>query len=142
MSWLPKKSVVVPIDFSDESLAALESALELVAAPSHLHAIHVLPALETVDPGVIWGTIDNASRSRHAEAALRERVADAKFKGLDVKIAFGDPGHEVADFAAACKSDLIVLPSHGRRGVSRLLIGSVAERIVRLAHCPVLVLKR
>lgn len=142
MSWLPKQTVVVPIDFSDESIAALGYALDLVADASHLHAIHVLPALETVDPGVIWGTIDNASRSKHAESALRERLADAKFKGLNTTIAFGDPGHEVADFAASRKADLIVLPSHGRRGVSRLLIGSVAERIVRLAHCPVLVLKR
>ncbi len=142
MSWLPKQTVVVPIDFSDESFAALNSALELVADASHLQAIHVLPALEAVEPGVIWGTIDNVSRARHAEQALRERTTDARLKGLQVKIAFGDPGHEVADFAVQVHADLIVLPSHGRRGVTRLLIGSVAERIVRLAHCPVLVLKR
>lgn len=141
MSWLPKNNVIVPVDFSDPSLAALEAALELVVDASHLHAIYVLPVLEPAEPGVIWNTVDNASRARHAEQALREKLSDAKWQKLHVKIAFGDPGHEIADHAKAAGADLIVIPSHGRRGLSRLLLGSVAERVVRLAHCPVLVLK-
>ena len=141
MSWLPKNKVVVPVDFSEASLTALDSALELVADASHLHAIHVLPVLEPADPGVIWNTVDNHSRAHHAEQALREKLADAKWKSLQVKIAFGDPGHEIANFAQALSADLIALPSHGRTGISRILLGSVAERVVRLSHCPVLVLK-
>ena len=47
----------------------------------------------------------------------------------------------ITELAAELKADLIVLPSHGRTGLKRLLIGSVAERVVRLAHCPVLVLR-
>ena len=50
--------------------------------------------------------------------------------------------HEIADFAQEKKAELIVLPSHGRTGLTRLLLGSVAEKVVRLAHCPVLVLKK
>lgn len=141
MSWLPKKKVVVPVDFSAASLQALEAALELVADASHLHAIHVLPMLEPADPGVIWNTVDNLSRVHHAEQALREKLTDPKWKNMQVKISFGDPGHEIADFAQALSAELIVLPSHGRTGITRILLGSVAERVVRLAHCPVLVLK-
>lgn len=142
MPWLPKETVVVPIDFSDESFAALDTALELVADAAHVHIIHVLPYMEVTDPGVIWEAIDDDSRRKHAQDAIKERLADPKYKGAAICVAFGDPGREVADYAQSNKADLIVLPSHGRTGLSRLLIGSVAERVVRLAHCPVLVLRK
>lgn len=139
--WLPKQRVVVPVDFSDESFLALETALELVPDSSHLSLIYVLPVLEPAEPGVIWTTVDDESRRHHAELALAERLTDTRFAGLKKHIAFGDPGHEIADFAEREHADLIVLSSHGRTGLRRLLIGSVAERTIRLAHCPVLVLK-
>jgi nucleotide-binding universal stress UspA family protein len=142
MSWAPRQKVVVPIDFSDDSFEALDAALELVDSPAKIHVINVLAVLEPAEPGVIWATIDEESRARHAEQALRERLADAKFKEVTIKIEFGDPGHEVAQYAQDQGADLIVLSSHGRTGIKRLLIGSVAERIVRLAHCPVLVLRK
>lgn len=141
MPWLPKNNVVVPIDFSDESFAALDTALELVGSTAALHVLYVLPVLDPAEPGVIWTTIDNSVRERHALDALREKLADKKYQGLTMKIAFGDPGSEVAAYAQDEKAELIVLPSHGRTGLRRLLIGSVAEKVVRLAHCPVLVLR-
>lgn len=142
MSWPPRQNVVVPIDFSDDSFEALDAAIELADDPKKVHVIYVLAVLEPAEPGVIWATIDEESRVRHAEQALRERLADAKYQGVSLKIEFGDPGHEVAQYAQAQGADLIVLSSHGRTGIKRLLIGSVAERIVRLAHCPVLVLRK
>ena len=51
------------------------------------------------------------------------------------------PATEIAKYAEEHHTDLIVLPSHGRTGLARLMIGSVAERVVRLAHCPVLVIR-
>lgn len=142
MAWLPKTSVVVPVDFSSESLEAVVLALELVAAPTALHLVHVLPALEPTEPGVIWSTIDNTGRLHHAEQALRQRVDATPAAGAQVAARIGDPGHEIADHAAEVKAELIVLPSHGRTGLARVLLGSTAERVVRLAHCPVLVLRK
>jgi len=141
MPWLPKKCVVVPVDFSDESFVALDTALEL-AAPASVHIVYVLPVLDPAEPGVIWTTVDNSSRTRHAEDAMRERLADEKHQGVSIEVRFGDPGSEIAHFAQEKNAELIVLPSHGRTGLSRLLIGSVAEKVVRLAHCPVLVLRK
>lgn len=141
MSWLPKKCVVVPIDFSDESFQALDEARKLVDDAASLHVIHVLPVLEPAEPGVIWTTVDDASRRHHAGQALGERLREARYQGINIEIVIGDPGYEVAALAERVQAELIVLPSHGRKGLSRLLIGSVAERIVRLAPCPVLVLK-
>ena len=142
MSWLPRETVVVPIDFSDESFAAISTAAELAADPSHLDLVHVLPRLEPADPGVIWHTIDDESRSRHAAQALRDELARRGCPAGRIVIRFGDPGHEIAAYAEEVSAGLIVVSSHGRSGLERLLIGSVAERVVRLAHCPVLVLRR
>ena len=142
MSWLPRKTVVVPVDFSDDSLAALDTAAEVVDAPEHLHVIHVLPILEPADPGIIWQTIDDDSRQEHASEALQEALAGRGHKDLHVVIRFGDPGHEISDYAAEVEAGLVVVSSHGQTALMHLLIGSVAERVVRLAHCPVLVLKR
>ena len=142
MKWLPRKTVVVPFDFSDDSAQALETALEMTSDSAHIHVIHVLPILETTDPGMIWETIDDAQRAEQARGALDE---DLKKRGLvgdfHLKIAFGDPGHSIVDYAHEIEAGLIVVASHGMSRLRHLLIGSVAERVVRLAHCPVLVLK-
>ena len=53
----------------------------------------------------------------------------------------GDPGSEITKLAKEVGAHLIIMPSHGRTGISRLLLGSVAERVLRLSHCPVLVLR-
>ena len=142
MSWLPRKNIVVPIDFSDISFTAMDVAREMVDDPAHLHIVHVLPVLEPQDPGVIWNQVDNEGRSRHAADAMQKELAARGQDGTQIVIRFGDPGHEIANYAKEIGADLIVTSSHGRRGLSHLLIGSVAERVVRWAKCPVLVLKK
>jgi nucleotide-binding universal stress UspA family protein len=141
VSWLPKTCVIVPFDFSELSVQALETARDLVDDPTHLHVIHVLAIITISEPGIIWDAIDNETCVRHAAKSFREEFATSPFHSVDFNVRFGDPGREIAAFAEQCKADLIVMPSHGRSGLGRLLIGSVAERTVRLAHCPVLILK-
>lgn len=142
MIWLPRKTIVVPIDFSDDSFSALDTSQELVDSPQHLHLIHVLPIITPNDPGVIWEMIDEQSRAAHAEEALQTKLAARQTEGSRIVIRFGDPGHQITDYAQEIHADLIVLSSHGQTGLTRLLLGSVAEKVVRLAHCPVLVLKK
>lgn len=141
MAWTPKQTIVVPFDFSDQSVTAVDTALELVENASAIRVVHVLPELVPTEPGVIWSTVDDRDRQRHAEEAIRGRLANAKYQGIQIHAEIGDPGHAIADFAESIKAELIVMPSHGRKGLAHLLIGSVAERVVRLAHCPVLVLR-
>lgn len=141
MSWLPKQTVVVPVDFSEQSLAAVALGREFVTNPSQLHLIHVLPLLLPAEPGFIWDMVDDAQRRADAEQAIRERIKGTAAEGSHVTVALGDPGREIAEFAERVHAELIVVPSHGRSGISRLLLGSVAERVIRLAHCPVLVLR-
>jgi nucleotide-binding universal stress UspA family protein len=141
MTWKPRKLVVVPVDFSDESIAALDAALETVEDATHLHVVHVSPKLSANDPGVRWNTVSEETVRKHVLQALEERLADPRYAGHGVTVEFGDAGTRIAETAEKLGADLIVMPSHGRTGVKRLLIGSVAERVVRLSHCPVLILK-
>jgi len=141
MSWLPKKTVVVPFDFSDNSATAVDTALEMIESPANLHVIHVLPELLVGEPGVVWGTIDDESRQDHALEAMHKLLAAKKYAGIQFRATVGNAGHEIVEYANSVGAELIVMPSHGRTGLARLLIGSVADRVVRLAHCPVLVLR-
>lgn len=136
MSWLPKHRVLVPVDFSDASFAAVETALQLVDRPENLHLVYVLTELHPAEPGAVWGS--PGERKEHATRVLSEKAP----KGAAVHVLFGDPGHEIVDLSDELDTDLIVLPSHGRHGVKRVLLGSVAERVLRHATCPVLVLRR
>ena len=141
MPWFPKQQVVVPIDFSNTSLAALEVARELVDDVSHLHAIHVLPGLTATEPGLLWNVLDEAAARDAAQEELAKRLTEKDCAGANVAVAFGDPADEIVEFAQSLGAGLIVMPSHGRTGLARLLIGSIAERVTRHAHCPVLIIR-
>ncbi len=139
--WLPRDAVVVPIDFSDDSMAAVETALDMVVDATHLHFIHVLPILEPTEPGMIWETVDNTQRADHVREAVEKELVARNCADGTIVVRFGDPGHEIVRYAEEIDAGLIAIASHGRTGLAHLLIGSTAERVVRLAHCPVLVLK-
>lgn len=142
MSWIPKNKVVVPIDLSDRSMSAVEVALELVENATHIYVIHVLPIMTEYELGMVWTDVNDAERIARVREAIAERLSDAKYRGITVEIGLGDAGHEIVDYAESIGADLVAMPSHSRSGLTRFLIGSVAERVVRLAHCPVLVLKQ
>lgn len=142
MPWLPKKVVVVPYDFSDDAAAAIDTALQLVASPADVRVVYAMQDLSPLEMGEMWTSVDDQVRRDHGLRAMREKLADPRLAQVALEVVFGDPGHAVTQYASDAKADLIVLSSHGRTGIGRLLIGSVAERIVRYAHCPVLVLRK
>lgn len=142
MVWFQKKSVLVPIDFSEESFEALDIGLQLVNDASQVTVLHVLQDLSPMEAGEVWGVVDPQTRLSNVTKALRERLQADKYARAKVEVLLGDPAHGIANYAQQEKIELIVIPSHGRTGLTRLLIGSTAERVVRLAHCPVLVLRK
>ena len=142
MAYFPKRCVIVPIDFSADSMEALEVGRSLVDAPEHLHVIHVIIDIAPLEAGEVWGVIDPQARVEQVEKLLKEKVLDSKYPGVHTAVLLGEPAHGIANYAQEKHAELIVIPSHGRTGITRLLIGSVAERVVRLAHCPVLVLRK
>ncbi len=141
MSWLKKKSVLIPLDFSELSYQAIPPAREYVEDISSLQVIHVLPPSTQEYPMVMQDPLDDEKRQERVENFLHSKLSEMGYGGIQIKVTIGDPSTKIVDYAEEIKADLIIMPSHGRKGVSRFLIGSVAERVVRLSHCPVLILK-
>lgn len=141
MSWFNGKRVVVPFDFSDECINAVEMALQLAASPGDVHVAHVLLQLPATDPLVIWDEFSDERRKEFVRAAIEKKLTENDIEGVQVDVSLGNPGRVIADLAGEVEAGLIVIPSHGYTGVKRWFLGSVAERVVQLAKCPVLVLK-
>lgn len=141
MSGLTAKVTVVPVDFSDLSYSALDQALEIAGTTGAVHIIHVLSELSTMEPGNLYGSITDETRIEATSKYMREKFSESKYGDVHVHVAVGDPGREISAYAGKQNADLIVLPSHGYGFFKNILLGSVAERVIRLAHCPVLVLK-
>jgi nucleotide-binding universal stress UspA family protein len=141
MPFFPKTLVLVPLDFSDASMRALDVALGLVDEPAHVRIVHVLQDLSPLEAGEVWGVVDPQTRIDAARNQIRQKLFDSPVQPAQIEVRLGDPAHGIADYAVEVKAQLIVLPSHGRTGITRLVMGSVAERVVRFAHCPVLVLR-
>lgn len=139
--WSDIQTVVVPIDFSDSSFEALTGALEIFE-PSQLRVVHVLAELSPVEIGVVFGTVDDATRAESVRASFLESLAEHGLPSeLSVAIRIGSAGSEICAYATEVAADLIVMPSHGLTGLSSFLLGSVAQAVVGQARCPVLVLK-
>lgn len=142
MNWLPKKTVLVPTDFSDPSVEAIHTALELVEKGSDVHVLYVLEEIEHTAPGVLFGEFDEASRKQRAGEFLGEFLARHQITGTTELVRVGNPGLEISEYAKESGADLIVMPSHGHHGLRRILLGSVAERVLRHAECATLILRR
>ena len=140
--------IVVPTDFSSCAQEAWRLARRVAAtAPgSELVAVHVLTEIPRYAEGVLMsegaGTFQDEAR-RWVERTLEDWVAKARAEGLGARSALrsGAPHEEIVALARDERADLIVIGTHGRGGVSRALLGSVADRVVRLAPCPVLTVR-
>jgi len=142
MSWLPKKRILVPTDFSDPSVEAIRTALELVDDPTSVHVVHVLEEIEHSAPTVLFGDFEDDARKERAGDFLSEFLKRHELTGLTEIVQVGNPGIVISDYAKQSGAELVVMPSHGHHGLRRILLGSVAERVLRHAECPVLVLRR
>ena len=143
MVALHPQRVLVPTDFSDESVKAVDDGLSMVDNPGQLSVVHVAPQTSPTESDLVvgWNLENNENRAQHLLDVLHKKFSDKKYANVHFQVLFGTPATEIAKFAEKEHADLIVLPSHGRQGFARLMIGSVAERVVRLAHCPVLVIR-
>ncbi|ERT09011.1 universal stress family protein [Lyngbya aestuarii BL J] len=141
MSAIEKNCVVVPVDFGELSLTAIATALEYVKSPNQIHAVHILEALQATDPAMIWNTLDDEVRKNNAHKKLEEVLNQPEHQGIQIYVEIGHPSEKIVDFSQEKNADLIVIPTHGRRGISRFMLGSVTERVIRFAQCPVLVLR-
>ena len=140
------QKILVPTDFSDLSQQALEFALSLADRfRAKVYLVHVweLPMTGSLLPPEPYPESVLTEEQTAGEEHLTKVANELKASGFDVEpvFVFGKPYMEIVKAATDFDVDLIVLASHGRSGVSHLLLGSVAEKVVRLAPCPVFTVK-
>ena len=136
--------IVVPTDFSDRAREAWEMAKRLGAAVgAELIVCHIVPEPLRYGQGVYAGDpADDVARA-WVKAALDDLVEQARAEGLEARACLrrGLAYQEIVALARDERADLIVIGTHGRAGMSRMLLGSVTDRVVRLAPCPVLTVR-
>jgi len=135
--------ILCPTDFSGFSAQALRHALALARAfRSRLKVVHVIldsiPAVEAVYGGAPW--LPTAEDRLWVDEEMRRFLEPAREARVDyeTEIREGEPWREIVDAAAEMEADLVVMGTHGRSGFDHLIIGSVAEKLVRRLSCPVL----
>jgi len=142
------KRIVVPVDFSDSSQRALQFAAdlskpfgaELIVLYVVEPVLYVVPDYSGAQSSALAQLARDQMQAARAELARIERRYARRRIKLRTQIGNGRPAQVIVDAAKQAKADLIVMATHGRSGVSRLVMGSVAERVVRTATCPVLTL--
>jgi nucleotide-binding universal stress UspA family protein len=139
---MKRDNILVPVDFSEASTNAIAEAIELAGDASHVHLLHVLPPLESISPGVVWGDVTDTNREQAVRKYAEKYLAEHSYQGVTFDVTIGQPGHEICEYAEQTDADMIVISSHGYHGMKRFLLGSVAEVVIRHAHVPVLVLRR
>ena len=138
------KRICCPIDFSDASRAAMEVAADLARRNAgELTLLHAYPipgytfpdGSVVASPKMMQDLADQAARHIEEWRAEAERLGAPRVSAVTV---VGEPAGEIVAYAAEQRVELLVLGTHGRTGLEHALMGSVAERVVRRARCPVL----
>lgn len=139
------KHILVPTDFGESSSAALELAIDLSKKyGASLTLLHTYELPFYAYPGMVYTPADLLTPIQESARAacdgaiktLRERVPDAQ-----VVLTFGVPAPEIQKAIEDVHADLVVMGTHGRQGVTHALLGSVAEKTVRLSPVPVLTVR-
>jgi universal stress protein A len=138
--------ILVPLDFSEHASSILEWAAHL-AAEHHstlilMHAYHLPVEFQQMEgaylPAEFWTQVKS-----EAQKTLEGHAAKLRPKGIavEIEVTEGYPATAIEEEAVRQKADLIVIGTHGHTGLKHLLLGSVAERVVQKAPCPVLTVK-
>lgn len=143
------KTYLVPVDFSKTSLTALDYAVRLARENKmRIQLLHVIPAppsfsMADETAGFLRDYYDFSERNALKQLenlARRKNLRPGNYSFIITKR--GDPARAIADQAKKARASMIIMGSHGRTGLKRLMLGSVAERTLRYAECPVLIVKK
>jgi nucleotide-binding universal stress UspA family protein len=140
--------IMVAVDGSETAERGLKEAITLAKdQKAKLAIIHVIDIVVVFGAGQFPGTYIEATRElarqtvEHARKTAQATGIEPEILSPEIVTSGYHVGDTIAERARDWKADLLVVGTHGRRGVSRLLLGSVAERIVRVAPCPLLLIR-
>ena len=136
------KRILIPTDFSETSTAAIGYGVDL--AERYGASVHLLHVIEKSaippEPEFPLGIFEGQTVARERLVAVLSAAERAAFR-TEVAVNIGHPSLEIIRYAKDHEIDIIVMGTHGRSGVSHMLMGSVAEKVVRKAPCPVLTVR-
>lgn len=140
------KTILCPIDFSDYSRRALDHAVTIARwYESTITILHVYPTAPVAALGLesppLGGAVLTPAEHERLTTAIARFVEGANAPDIPIKIAIGQSSatvNEILNQASAMQADLLVIGTHGRSGFDRLVLGSVTEKVLRKANCPVL----
>lgn len=144
MRMLPFKKILYPTDFSEASYEALKAANELALHFSaELCLVHVVSPVVQTSPDFAPSVLPLQKMEASAENSLQEVIKQRVPKELQVRqiVVLGRAADEIIRISEEEKVDLIVIATHGQTGWRHMVFGSVAEKVVRLAPCPVLTVR-
>ena len=140
--------VLVPIDDSPQSEKAFTHALERLPEPTLtlVHVINPVSALAYVDDEYFDPELyrkEQQNRRERGERLLDEYATEARDRGIEIEtmVTTGNPARRILELTEECSVDHIVMGSHGRSGVGRVLFGSVAETVTRRSPTPVTIVR-
>jgi nucleotide-binding universal stress UspA family protein len=139
----PFRRILSPIDFDDNSFAALDVAAHIARDNDGVVLLaHVIPLIIVPTGTQIY--VDLYKGQEDVACTKLEEIAQRRLRGVKYEILakMGEPAGTILNLARGHAADLIVMATHGRRGFSRVLLGSVAEMVLRSASCPVLNVRR
>jgi universal stress protein A len=142
------RAVLVPVDFSEYSEKAFIWALDMAEKwKAMITLLHVVPT-PPYSPVVMGSYFDPSAFERNlladAETSARALIDRQAKRSVPtgIKVCVGEPFQDICRIAKEERIDIIIMGSHGRTGLSHIVLGSVAERVVRHAPCPVLVVSK
>ena len=139
------RTILVPMDFSDTSRRALETARDLGqrAGPAHIILVHATYFSAEIEALAVHPDSLKAQVERESARQLEKLLIELQDAGISSEYASqpGKPERVILDLANNKKVDLIVMGTQGHSGIAHFTLGSVAERVVREASCPVLTVK-
>lgn len=112
----------------------------MAESPEHVHVIHVVTVPDYIPYGEsVWVVEANEWEEKAALHLAQYISSHPEFQGVRFLTLTGDPAEEIVRYANLHHADLIVMPCHGRRGIKRMLLGSITHRVLNQAQCDVLV---
>jgi universal stress protein A len=140
--------ILCPVDFSESADNAIAYAVKMADEDSVVELLSIIETPYTTDPMGYTNYYLNVDEIKAAmETKMQEKIEELKLKypsyHFNAAIDMGlDPAKSILDIIVQHNCDLVLMGSHGRKGLSRILMGSVAESVMREAACPVLIIKK
>ncbi len=137
------KKVIIPVDFTSTMDKVVEYAVSIAdQLKSEIVFFHVINDFKGYDMMLVHPSFEPIKKD--LENATKERMADlvkdheGREQPVSGKVVFGEAGEEIVNFAKDQKADMVIIGTHGTKGLERILMGSTAEYVVKKAPCPIL----